>query len=305
MSIKKHSTEIKIGVSFIVALATAIIGINFLKGINLFTPANHYYLTFENIEGLVPSNGVFIKGHKVGQVRTIKYDFTKANSFVVDIAINDDIKLPIGTEAFLFDESLMGGKGINIVFEPSNGTAFHSTGDTLPSLVAKGLLATVGDLVPSLQNAVNHIDSLLVSADSLINSPAIRSSLNNIESVTKNLNYTTVRLNSLIDNDAKRILNNVDSLTKDISFITAQLKDVQYKDIFQSIDTSLYELKVFTEKVNSPDGSIGLLLNDTKLYDNLSSTAASADSLLIDLKANPKRYVHFSLFGRKEKKNKK
>ena len=290
--------EVKIGLSFVVALAFLIWGINFLKGVNLFTPSNHYYLKYENVDGLVVSNGVFIKGYKVGQVRAIKYDFTQKESFVVDILMNQDIKLPEGTIAYLFDESMLGGKGINLVF--SEETNYHTSGDTLTTDVQKGLMASLAGIVPSIQSTINHADSLILSANALINSSEIQNSLTNFESITAELHKTSRGLTKMIDQEFPSIINNVNGICTDLKTVTNQLSNVQYKDIVESLDSTLVNLEEFTNRINSPNGSLGLLLNDKTLYNNIDATVNSVNSLLIDFKDDPRRYLY--PLGKKKKK---
>ena len=292
--------EVKIGLSFVVALAFLIWGINFLKGVNLFTPSNHYYLKYESVDGLVVSNGVFIKGYKVGQVRNIKYDFTQKESFTVDILMNQDIKLPQGTIAYLFDESMLGGKGINLVF--TNNKEFHTSGDTLLTDKDGGLMASLANIVPTIQSTINHVDSLVQSANILLNSNEIQNSMNNIESITAELSKTSRSLNSLINQQFPPIINNVNSISTDLKNITGQLSNIQYQDIIQSLDSTLVNLEQFTNSINSPDGSLGLLLNDKNLYNNINKTVNSANSLLIDLQEDPRRYLY--PLGKKKKDKK-
>lgn len=292
--------EVKIGLSFVVALAFLIWGINFLKGVNLFTPSNHYYLKYESVDGLVVSNGVFIKGYKVGQVRNIKYDFTQKESFTVDILMNQDIKLPQGTIAYLFDESMLGGKGINLVF--TDNKEFHTSGDTLLTDKDGGLMASLANIVPTIQSTINHVDSLVQSANILLNSNEIQNSMNNIESITAELNKTSRSLNSLINQQFPPIINNVNSISTDLKNITGQLSNIQYQDIIQSLDSTLVNLEQFTNSINSPDGSLGLLLNDKNLYNNINKTVNSANSLLIDLQDDPRRYLY--PLGKKKKDKK-
>lgn len=290
--------EVKIGLAFICALAFLIWGINFLKGVNLFTPSNHYYLKYERIDGLVVSNGVFIKGYKVGQVRNIKYDFTQKESFVVDILMNQDIKLPKGTIAYLFDESMLGGKGINLVFteEPD----YHTSGDTLITDTEKGLMASMADIVPTIQSTIKHADSLILSVNNLINSTEIQRTLSNFESITAELNKTSRKLAKMIDEQFPPIVNNVNAICTDLKSVTGQLSSVQYNDIIESLDSTLVNLEEFTDRINSPNGSLGLLLNDKALYNNLNSTMNSANNLLIDFKDDPRRYLY--PLGKKKKK---
>ena len=292
--------EVKIGLSFVVALAFLIWGINFLKGVNLFTPSNHYYLKYESVDGLVVSNGVFIKGYKVGQVRNIKYDFTQKESFTVDILMNQDIKLPQGTIAYLFDESMLGGKGINLVF--TDNKEFHTSGDTLLTDKDGGLMASLANIVPTIQSTINHVDSLVQSANILLNSNEIQNSMNNIESITAELSKTSRSLNSLINQQFPPIINNVNSISTDLKNITGQLSNIQYQDIIQSLDSTLVNLEQFTNSINSPDGSLGLLLNDKNLYNNINKTVNSANSLLIDLQDDPRRYLY--PLGKKKKDKK-
>lgn len=290
--------EVKIGLAFIVALAFLIWGINFLKGVNLFTPSNHYYLKYENIDGLVISNGVFIKGYKVGQVRDIKYDFTKKESFTIDILMNQDIKIPKGTIAYLFDESILGGKGINLVF--TDDTKYYTSGDTLATDIEKGLMASLANIVPSIQSTINHADSLIISANTLVNSSEIKNSLDKFESIMTELHKTSRGLTTMINKQFPPIINNVNAICTDLKVVTDELSNVQYKDIITSLDSTLINVKEFTERLNSPDGTLGLLLNDKTLYNTLDTTLNSANSLLIDFKNNPRNYLY--PFGKKKKK---
>lgn len=292
--------EVKIGLSFVVALAFLVWGINFLKGVNLFTPSNHYYLKYENIDGLVVSNGVFIKGHKVGQVRNIKYNFSQKESFVIDILINQDIKLPKGTIAYLFDESMLGGKGINLVFTES--TEQHTSGDTLSTDVQQGLMASLANIVPTIQSTIAHADSLIISANTLLTSKQIKNSLNNVESITTELHKTSHNLNKIINKQFPPIITKVDNICTNLNNITTQLTNIEYNDIIQSVDSTLLNLKDFTEKLNSPNGTLGLLLNDKNLYYNIDATINSANNLLIDLKENPRNYLY--PLGKKNKQKK-
>lgn len=303
MAMKNFFTkEVKIGLSVTVALALLIWGFNFLKGINLFTPTNHYYLKYEKLDGLVVSNGVYINGFKIGQVDEIKYDFTKAEPFGIRITINKDIVVPQGSIAYLFDESMLGEKGINLVL--SDAKENHSAGDTLTCAVDQGLFGTIAELVPTLKSTINHADSLIVSVQDLVNSPEIAASLDNIKSMTAELQKSSLSLSKVMNNDLPLIVDNIGSVTNDLRGITDNLNKIDFNDIAYSIDTTMTNLQQFTERINSTDGTIGLLLNDKGLYNELTNTMSSANNLLIDLKANPKRYVHFSLFGAKEKKKK-
>ena len=292
--------EVKIALAFIAALAVLIYGINFLKGINIFTPTNHYIIKYENADGLVVSNGVYIKGYKVGQVRSINYDFTDPVPFTVDIAINKDIRLPRGTVAYMFDESIMGGKAVNLVF--ADGSDMHASGDTLPSAVQPGMLAALGGIIPQMQTMLGHIDSLVLSVQAIASAPQLSASLENIAGVTADLRASSARLNRMMNTSVPAMLDNIDTISGDIKDITYSISQMPLDRWTAELDTAINSLKGLSRSLESKDSSLGLLLNDKALYDNLNSTVTSATDLLIDLKENPKRYVHFSLWGAKEKK---
>ena len=299
MSKKFFTSEVKIGLAFIAAIAILIIGINFLKGINIFTPSNHYYVEYENLDGLVVSNSVMIRGYKVGQVREISYDFTKTNPFTVHIAINKDIKLPLNTEACLYDDGLVGGKAIELVFD--NEDNYYTPGSTLPATIKPGMFAALAEMIPDISRTLSRVDSLLVSATDLINSEDISSSIESIKVMTNQFKQTSYRVNNFMNNQFPSIANNIDTMIIDLKSVGKDLQAIEYQKLITEATAAVENLRETTEKLNSNDNTIGLLMNDKAVYDSLQSTVNSANQLLIDLKKNPKRYVHFSMFGKKEK----
>lgn len=299
----KHSKELKIGVAFVAALALLVYGINFLKGINLFSPTNTYYLVYDDLDGLVISNGVYIKGYKVGQVKDIKYDFKKEHPFIVEIIINDDIELPTGSVANLYDASMLGGKGINLVLSSEN--KHYASGDTLPTDTEKGLVGALAEVVPTLQTTIEHVDSAVVSVNSLLNSDEIAHSLENIEAVTSELKSTSKRLDYMMNVEIPPVISKADKTLANINSISEQLNEADYKRIMSGIDTAIQNVQGIASKFNSPEGTVGQLLTNHSLYDSINTTIGSVNALVIDLKANPKKYVHFSLFGGSKKKDKK
>ncbi|MCQ2337777.1 MAG: MlaD family protein [Paludibacteraceae bacterium] len=303
MANRFFSKEVKIGLATIAALALLIYGANFLKGIDLFKSTNSYILKFENLDGLVVSNGVYIRGYKVGLVETITYDFMEEYPFTVEITINNDINLPKGTVAYLFDDGILGGKGIKIVF--GEGDTYHQDGDTLTSDVEVGLIGELAEVLPDIRSTIKHADSLIVSVNELVNSPEVTKSLQNIENITSDLKRTSKRLNYMLDVKFPPILNNIDSITEDIHDISSRLTQADYARIMTGLDTTIQNVKELSERINSNEGTLGRLLNDQSLYMDIDSTVRSVNALVLDLKQNPKDYVHFSLFGQRKKKDKK
>jgi len=303
MNKKIFTREVRVGLMVVIAIFVLYFGLNFLKGIDVFSPVNEYYATYENVDGLVPSSPVLIKGFKVGQVEEVKYDFTKKTPFVVRISVSKDIKLPKGATVELFDNGLMGGKAVQIVYEPLQADAVvYASGDTVASSVGTGLMAQVaGDLMPQIKSMTLQADSLLRTLRKVMESKEVSNSLVSIESTTSNLAETSGKLKNLMQNDVPKVLKDVNIITADLKKVSGNLSTVDFAATFASINQTIANLNLLTTKMNSSEGSMGLLINDKRLYNNLASTAESADKLLIDLKASPKRYVHFSLFGKKEK----
>ena len=293
--------EVKVGIMVVVAIFILYFGMNFLKGIDIFSPVNFYYGKYENIGGLVPSCPVYVKGYKVGQVEKIFYDFSKKQSFVVKMSISKDIKLPIGTKVELYDDGLMGGKAIQLIYEPITASQnMHQPGDTIESTIGLGLVAKLsGDLMPKIESISTQADSLIRSVRVLVENKNLTKSMASIERTTADLAVSSSQLKKMLGNDMPRILGVVNTLTTDFKQISGNLKKIDFAATFANIDHTIQNLSLITDKMNNSEGTIGMLLNNKDLYINLSNTAASSDKLLIDLQKNPKRYVHFSLFGSK------
>lgn len=300
---KKYFTrEVKVGIMVIAAIFVLYAGLNFLKGTDIFSSVNNYYTTYDNIGGLVSSSPVYVKGYKVGQVEQVIYDFSKEKSFVIKISVSKDIKLPKGTLIQLYDEGLMGGKALQLVFAPITATqTMYESGDTLDSQVSVGLMGQLaGDLMPKIENIATQADSLIRSVRILVENKNLNKSLASIESTTADLAVSSSQLKKMMNNDVPHILKDVNVLTTDFKQISGNLKQIDFNATFVSINHTIANLNLATDKINSSEGTIGLLLNNKDLYFNLSTTVTSADKLLVDMQKNPNRYVHFSLFGRKK-----
>lgn len=299
----KLSREVRVGIMTVVAIFILYFGLNFLKGVDIFSPVNYYYATYEQIDGLVPSSPVYIKGYKVGQVEEVQYDFLKETAFVVKISVSKDINIPQGTTLELFDDGLMGGKAVQLLYAPHHAsTVFCASGDTLQSTTGSGLFDQLaGDLMPKIENITEQTDSLLRSIRLLVDGGSVQNSLSSIEKTTADLAESSAQLKKLMKYDMPQLIGNVNTLAGDFKVVSGNLRKIDFASTFQQVDLTIRDLNQITRKVNEGEGSVGLLLNDKSLYMNLVNVSNSADELLIDLKKTPKRYVHFSLFGAREK----
>lgn len=291
--------EVKIGLIGIMAIAMLVFGINYLRGVAMFKSSRSYYVEFNNINGLPVSSPVFANGYKIGLVRDIQYNYEKLGTVTVEVEVEEGMRIPTGSKGELVTE-MLGTVKMNLLLNLESQN-YLQPGDTLQGFANNGIMGVAETMVPKLEQMLPKMDSILNSLNKLMADPALAATLHNAEQVTANLTVTTHELNKLMKNDLPKITGNLNSLTDNLNTISYNLKGIDYAATMRSIDSTLYNVRMLTNKLNSKDNTIGLLFNDPTLYNNLSTTTANAASLLEDLKSHPKRYVHFSLFGRKEK----
>lgn len=291
--------EVKIGLIGIVAIGLLIFGLNYLRGISMLESSRAYYVKFNNINGLPTSSPVFANGFKIGIVRDIQYNYKELGSVIVKVELDENMRIPTGSKGELVTE-MLGTVKMNLILKLENQT-YLQPGDTLEGFANYGLMGVAETIMPKVEMMMPKMDSILNSLNQLLSHPALTATLQNTEQITANLNITTCELNKLIKNDLPQITNNLTGISENIYTISQNLKGVDYATTMRQIDSTLYNIKLLTNKMNSKDNTIGLLFNDATLYDNLTSTTANASSLLKDLKDHPKRYVHFSLFGKTDK----
>lgn len=298
--LKIHKTEIRIALTAIVALLILFFIFKFLRGISLFEKQDTYYILFDNAKGLAKSSPVYADGYNVGIVSDLYYDYEHpANGIVVEIAVEHGMRIPEGTTASL-DEAMLGGCTLNLLMG-NNPMQRFELGDTIPSVNHNGLMGTVGEVMPQLEAAIAHADSLLLSLNRLVQDTSLMRTLNNVAALTERLNTSAQDLNVLLEKDIPALAATYTQTGKNIEELTARLNRIDLEGTMAKVDGTLAELQTATAKFNSTDNTVGLLLNDTTLYRNLNNTTSSATLLLEDLKAHPKRYVHFSIFGKKDK----
>lgn len=292
--------EFKIGIAAIVALIILFIGINYLKGINMFKSESYYHVDYTEVNGLALSSPVYANGFKVGLVRDIQYNFNKPGHITVGIDMDDNIKIPVGSKAELVTE-MLGTVKMNLIMNYGENQTI-APGDTIEGYANNGIMAKAEkDLLPQMEKMMPKLDSILSSLNKILADPAIGNTLKNAEQITASLNQTSNHLQHLMSNDIPKLTGNVTAITEDLKVISGNLKGIDYAATFNKIDETLKNVYALTDKLNKKDNTIGLLLNDPELYNNLNATSENAASLLKDLQENPKRYVHFSLFGRKSK----
>ena len=299
---KYFTKEVKIAIVAIVGLVVLFLGMNFLKGLELFSSDNRYYISFRDISGLSSSCPIYADGYKVGVVRGIVYDYTQSKDIIVEADINKDMRIPKGSSAEIVSD-LMGNVKVNLLLA-SNPRERVNPGETIVGGINDGAMGQMKDLIPVVQDMLPKLDSILASVNLLLQDPAIANSLHNVETVTGNLTVSTRRLNTLLGTLNSRmpgLLAKADGVMDNAQVVTSNLSKVDVEGTMSKVNATLDNVQAFTDQLNNNNGSLGLLMRDPNLYYNLNATVRSADSLLIDLKSHPKRYVHFSVFGRKDK----
>lgn len=298
----KLTKEIKIALVAIVGILVMYFGINFLKGMNLFSTNNTYFITFDDIQGLGGSTPIYADGYKVGTVDGLEYDYKENGPIKVKVDIIKDLRIPQGSKAEIVKD-LMGNLQVNLLLA-NNPRERVEPGGIIPGAVNGGMMDKAANLVPVVEKMLPKLDSILTSVNALLADPALAASLHNVETITSNLTVSTRELNTLMAGLNKQVpgmIGKANGVLDNTNRLTANLASLDVQGTLNKVNQTLESAHQFTEKLNSNQGSLGLLMNDTKLYDNLTSTMGHADSLVIDLKAHPKRYVHFSVFGRKDK----
>lgn len=307
---KYFTKEVKIALTAIVAVALLFVGINFLKGINIFKSSNTYYVKFADISGLTVSNAVYANGYPVGIVRTIDYDYRRSSGVVVGIELDKEMRVPAGSSAELEPE-LMGGVKMNLRLGP-NPARNLTPGDTLQGDMYHGAMAKLTEMIPAVERILPKLDSILANLNRLTADPALAQTLHNAAEITEGLKGASARLNTMMGKDVPQLVANLNQTAANANRLSGNLAAVDVDGTMKQVNATLENARQAAEQLgtvsthlgkqmSSRDNTLGLLLNDRALYDNLNHTVQSADSLMIDLKAHPKRYVHFSIFGRKDK----
>ena len=302
--------EIKIGITAIVALVLFYVGLNFLKGINVFTSTNTYYVKFENAGGLTPSAAVLANGYAVGIVREMHYNYADNNSVVVSIELDKAMHVPEGTTAEL-ESSLMGSVTLHLL-PGKNPVKYLERGDTIMGSKHFGAMDRAAEMLPTVEKMLPKVDSIMGNLNRITGDSAMLTLVKNLAVISENLAQTTTRIDHLMGEEIPTLVCNMNTLTGNLNKVAGDIAKGNLDSTMIALHATMQNADILTQRLNaltatlnssmtSTDNSLGLLLNDRGIYDGLNRTINSADSLLIDMKARPGRYIHFSVFGKKQK----
>ena len=302
--------NVLIGLTVVVSICILYWGIEYLKGINLLKPANFYYAKFEKVNGLTVASPVTVNGFKVGQVREITYDYD-TNQISVELSFEKGLKIPDGS-TITFSNELLGAAALQLNLGASK--TYMEVGSVIPTQMQGGLMDKVGnDMMPALVSILPKVDSIVGSVNQILANPAIAASVTRCDAITRELAASSAQLTELMASlnkaipgmvhNANGVLANANALTGDLrtatgnlNTITGNLKELPLDTTLNRINATLANVQRLTAKLNNENSSLGMLLNDKKLYQNATSTVASIDSLLQDVKKHPKKYVTIKVF---------
>ena len=299
---KIFSIEVQIALVASAGIVVMFFGLKFLKGMTLFSSADSYYAKFNNVAGLSVSSPIYSNGYRVGVVEDVIYNYDGTNEIVAVLGLDNKMHLPNGTKAEI-SKDLMGNVELDLILGP-NPLDLMEPGDTLFGHIQQGALAKASEMIPQFQQMIPKVDSILYNINLLLSDPALRNALHNVDQITANLSVTSNELHSLTANlktQMPGVIEKADNVLANTNTLTKNLSDLDIAMTMAKVNNTLQNVEQMTAKLNSNEGTIGLLMRDQELYRNAASTMGHVDSLMIDLKQHPKRYVHFSIFGRKDK----
>lgn len=294
------SKEFIIGICVIVALVVLFYGIDFLRGINLFQPTNFYHASYSNVAGLEIAAPVTIDGYKVGQVREINFDYNSPGEIDVVLALDEKLSLPVDSRAVI-ESGLMNGASVKIIMGKAS-EKIPIGGNVQTAVVPDLMSALSGGLMPAVENILPKVDSLLYNLNLLVSDPALLTSIQRLDAITSNVEFATVGLNHTMNNQLPTVMNNaakistnLDTVVQNLAQLSAQLKALPLQSTMANVDVTTSNLVKFSNQLNDQNSTLGLLMNDPELYNKLNRVAADVDSLIVDIKRNPKRYISIKL----------
>lgn len=297
---KLFTREILIGLILFLSLSILFVGIDYLKGINVFKSSNLYNVSFTNVAGLTVASPVTLNGMKVGQVTGLEYQYDNPGHVLVTVDLDESVKMTKGTR-LLLSTSILGSAGLAIDMAP--GTEYYTNDDIIEGASAPDLMSDISnEILPEIVELLPRLTSIAAHIDTVVSDPALLATIKRLDGISRNLEMMSSELASAsgkiepVLTNTKDITDNLDEISSDLKVLSAELKALPIKETMDNVEATTDNIAEISAKVNSKDSSLGMLLYDKGLYNHLDSTLMSLDSILIDLRHNPKKYVNFKLF---------
>lgn len=291
----KLKNEAKIGLIVVLSLICTYIGVNFLKGTNIFSKENIYYTTFNNLNNVNVATPVKISGYKVGMVTKVKFDFAEGQGAVLVLSLNPDVVLTKGSHIAIAGNPLTGAE--LVITPPIEKGVVMNNGDTIPSLESSADILQVAtqQILPQIVTILPEIANTAKRLNEILANPNLDSALVNINKSTMNLNQFIEKLN-ISTNKIPNVVNNMDSISKNLKVFSNEIAKIKIDSLVNGINEMSNTAKYISKQIKSKDNTAGLLLSDPALYKRLDSLIISADSLVNDIKAQPRKYINLSIF---------
>ena len=307
----KFTKEVGVGILVILGTLMSIFSYNYLKGINLFEKTRTFKIVYAKVDGLSPSNPVTLNGYKIGKVQKINFNPNDTKELIVDVIIENDVKFSKTSKAELYETGLIGGKAIAIIPDYNNNVIAKS-GDYLIGVVKPGLTDLVNQIMPQIQLQLEAVmqkaEIVLSNVNSLFDEKtkeSLKSSIDEFGSLTNSLSETSENINDFIKDNSPNLtttINNLNATSLKMKDVSNSISEVDLNLILTNLDSTISNLNKITHKLNQGEGTVGKLLYDDGLFKNLDNATKNLEELIEDIKLNPKRYVHFSIFGKKSDK---
>ena len=311
----KLNKEIKIGFLAIIGIMMSVFSYNYLKGINLFEKNRKFKVTYSKVDGLSMSNPVTLNGFKIGKVHKINFNRENTRELIVDIIIENDVIFPKTSTAELYETGLIGGKAIAIIPDYKNDSTIAIDGDFLKGVLKPGLTELVNQILPQVQL---QLESVMQSAEVVFENinklfdeetkTELKSSIKEFSLLTQNLSNTSRRVSDLIEKSAPGIeltINDLKDTSNNLKSITDSISKKDISDLTNNLNKLVKNLNKVSKNLNNSNGTMGMLIQDKSIYENLEKATNELNILIEDVKLNPSRYVNFSVFGKKNKDFKK
>lgn len=305
----RFTKEIKIGFLAIIGIMMSVFSYNYLKGINLFDKSRKFTISYEKVDGLSISNPVTMNGFKIGKVQKINFNPNNTRELLVDILIDNDVVFPKTSVAELYETGLIGGKAIAIIPDYENDSTIAFDGDQLKGVIKPGLTELVNQILPQVQLQIEAVmknaEIVFKNINTLFDEDTkqeLRSSIEDFSNLTKSLSETSNEISSLITNNSENIsfaISDFKKASNNIKSISESISSKEVSEISSNLNTLVNNLNSISKSLKDSEGTVGRLINDKSIYNNLENATEKLNILIEDIKLNPDRYINFSVFGRK------
>lgn len=293
------SREIRVGLLAALCLFLLYFGFRYLKGVNMFNPIHAYNGRFVDLQGLVEQAPVYVRGYKVGQVEDIEYDFTQDTAFTVVVSLNSDIRVVEGSMLRLVPDGLLSGMAVELIIPAGQDLAEIPARSELPTSFRQPMMDELRvTILASVDSALSSVRQLADNINGQLEGDRLKEVVTHADELLLSLKVSSAKLEGIMHSDVPRIMRQVDSVLIDVKQLSANASEADVAAVVARADSTLIQVHQLLEVANNPDGTIGKLLHDNSLYDNVNGTIQTADSLMQDIREQPNSLI----WGKKKKK---